>query len=213
MESGSRVTLHHCGLLLPQAPLCVEFSFDQLWMHTQGVRKHAAKLCFSARRLEGVMRLQQNVLARRVLEDAAGGARLHLQESLRDLETSEEQAESAALARVPEVSRLLQRWWEVVCAEAACFDEPSSRGLSRRAYFRLHMLLSRALMPPGSEDRAYRAAEDDWLGQLAASGAAGAAQLTQLNAATHLSQAAFESGVLELARVWSSSTHPGGESR
>ena len=100
--SGSRGTLHHSGLLLPQAPLCACFSFDQLWRHTQGLRKHAAHLGFTPHRLEGLMVLQQNVMAQRVYE-SNDSAQLSWQPSLRDLQSSEERQAAALLRVMPEV--------------------------------------------------------------------------------------------------------------
>ena len=212
--SGSRATLHHSGLLLPQAPLCAEYSFDQLWRHTQGLRKHAAHLCFTPPRLEGLMILQQNVMAQRVYESNDSAARLSWQPSLRDLESSEERQEAALLSVAPEVCEQLQRWWAVACEEAAIHEEPTEQGISRRGYFRLHAVLCRALLPECREQRALRGAEDDWVGLQAAiwadekaEGAARQPTASALQARTHLSRERFEAAVLELAQVRSSSHH------
>ena len=209
--SGSRATLHHSGLLLPQAPLCAEYSFDQLWRHTQGLRKHAAHLCFTPQRLEGLMTLQQNVMAQRVLDDTDNAARVSWQSSLRDLESSEDQQAAALLGASPEVGEQLQRWWAVASEEAAIHEEPTEQGVSRRGFFRLHALLSRALLPECREQRALKSAEDDWLGLQAggpsANGVAHQPKVAALLARTHLSRERFEAAVLELAQVWSSSHH------
>ena len=162
---GSRATLHHTGLLLPQAPLCAEYSFDQLWRHTQGVRKHAAHLCFTPQQLEGVMQLQQDVMAQRIFDnDEDSAVRLRWQASLRDLESTAERQATALLGASPEVREQLQRWWAVACGEAAVHEEPTAQGISRRCYCRLHALLSRALLPECRERRARSSAADDWVG-------------------------------------------------
>jgi hypothetical protein len=212
--SGSRGTLHHSGLLLPQAPLCACFSFDQLWRHTQGLRKHAAHLSFTPHRLEALMVLQQNVMAQRVYE-SSDSARLSWQASLRDLQSSEERQAAALLAVMPEVCEQSQRWWAVACEEAAIHEEPTVQGISRRGFFRLHALLSRALLPECAEQRALlRSAKDDWLGLQAAAwaeemadGVARPPTAAALQARTHLSRERFEAAVLELAQVRSPSHH------
>ena len=212
--SGSRATLYHSGLLLPQAPLCAEYSFDQLWRHTQGLRKHATHLCFTPLRLEGLMTLQQNVMAQRVYESTDSTTQVSWQPSLRDLESSEERQEAALLSVSPEVCEQLRRWWAVACEEAAIHEEPTEQGISWRGYFRLHAMLSRALLPECREQRALRSAEDDWVGLQAAiwadekaDGAARQPTASALQARTHLSRERFEAAVLELAQVRSSSHH------
>ena len=223
-EPGSRATLRFSGLLLPQTPLMQArpeggalecYRFDQLWRHTAGIRKHALHIGFSQERLEGVMQVQQRRLAQRIYEPAGAKPELHWQDSLGELEGEAD----PSLASSADVAQQLQRWWELACAQAACYrDAADDVGLPRRAFSRLHALLSRALMPHWSEDEAAASAEDDWLGQVAeqtrmidgrAGGAGGVEprlrrpRLSELQSVGRLSRARFVACVLELARVWS----------
>ncbi len=153
---GSRRTINHKGLRLPQAPLRAVYRWDYLWRHAVDVHRFALNLRFGARRLQGVMRIQERTIGATPpgSPEAAHAPTPQWQERAVEVCSTEEQHALLALRRHPRVLDELDLWWRLALHDAQLHGDGAASSvpsLSRAAYFRIHPLFTKTLMPAYDE--------------------------------------------------------------